>query len=405
MDQPLSGARSSSVLIRRIFVSCFAVVLIALVARNMLVQIAVNSHVSLGLSKLVWPSEGALDLLDENLVVQDIDWKKHDPNTVFAVASEAHRLDPLDNWPFMLAGSMFERIGDTEKAITLFERSVRLDPRSPAPRLHLIKNLIEARRANDAVTQIVRLARLRPDQDKLLLKALVVLLVRDPEHKLISRLNAYPDVRKRFLAQASQVAEAEPFMTELLNQPGVDKQIRWDQIDRLAQRGSIETAYAIWRRSPDAQKSGNVFDPHFQGRPGPAAFRWQLINNSGVVAEFTHENAAGPVALDVEVFSDTIVEATQQTVRMAPGSHRLTIVGKAIDVPEIGGTMRWDVSCAGDDRPLARIVFAMTAKPATKQTSFSIPASGCAFQNITLSGIPEVGSQPFRMRFSRIAID
>ncbi len=405
MNQSISDTRPFPITGRRILVTVCAFVLAVLVTRNMLVQVALHSHWSLGLGKLIWPHDAELVLLDANIMAQDVDWKQHDPDSVFKIASETHRLDPLHNWPFMLAGSLFERVGESDKAITLFAKSVRLNPRSPAPRIHLIQNLIATHQGEEALTQIIRLAKLRPDQDKLLLQALVVLLVRDPEHRLIARLNAYPDVRDRLLLQASQSPEAEPFMAEMLNQPGIDQRLRWEQVDRLAQRGRNETAYAIWRSSSDTGANEAIFDANFKGLDGPAAFRWQLITNSSVVSEFSRETAGGPVGLDVEMFGDAIAPATQQTVRIAPGPHRLSITGHAIDPPEVGGTMRWEVRCASDDRPLARIGFAMNPKRTTRQADVNIPASGCAFQKIVLSAVPDVGSQPFRMRFTRITID
>lgn len=404
MDEAIRDARSSPSMGRRIGVIALAIVLALLITRNTLVELALDSYRAVGLSHYMWPREAALELLDENIVAQNVDWQQHDPATVYSIASDTHRLDPLDNWPFMLAGSLFERIGDRDKAIALFAKSVRLDPRSPAPRLHLIQNLVAARRSNAALMHIIQLAQLRPDQDKLLLQALIVLLVRDPDHRLIARLNAYPEVRNRLLVQASEEPSAEPFMAELLSQPGIGKRLRRDLIDRLAQRGSNEIAYAIWRRSNGAA-AHTIFDPNFQGLDGPAAYTWRLSNSSSVMAEFSRDTAGSSKALDVEVFGDTSASATYQTVRIAPGSHRVAITGKAIDPTAIGGTMRWDISCADDDRLLGRIAFTMVPERTTRATDIIIPTNGCAFQTISLTAIPESGSQPFRMRFTRIALD
>ncbi len=62
-----------------------------------------------------------------------------------------------------------------------------------------------------------------------------------------------------FWRKPARSAEAEAFMTQLLNQPGVDRHVRWEQIDRLAQRGSNATAYATSGVGPPTpNRSGNV---------------------------------------------------------------------------------------------------------------------------------------------------
>jgi len=375
-----------------------------LIARNLIVQTALSLHRPLGLSDLIVQQDAALLMQERGVVVSQIDWQKHTPDDMLALAKQAHRLDPLDNWPLFLLGSVQEHGENRDRAIASFRKSIRRDPRSPAPRLHLIQNLIQARQGDEALTEIVRLARLSPAQDKVLLPALISLLIQDPEHRLVARLKDYPDVRNRLITQASLTEGAEPFLAELLAQPGVDKKMRWEQIGLLAKRGAVAAAFELWRRQPEAGSS-IIFDSTFSGRQAPEPFRWRLINDSSVVSEIMAFQGRGEPALDVEVFGDTLALATVQLVRIPAGAHRLAVTGIAIDPPERGGTMRWDVKCIGAEKPIARIVFPMTPKPTTRRASFEIPAQGCAFQEISLTGVPVDRAQPFRMRFTRIVLD
>lgn len=376
----------------------------ALILRNAVVLIGNDARSPLGLSERIWPADGTLELIDRQLIVQQVDWNKHSVEEVAQAARRARSLDPLDEWPFALAGMIDFKSEDFPSATQTLQQARRRNARAPTPHLLLLLSYAHRGMIDETLSELVTFINLRPQLSESLMPSLIAAVMQENSDKVLAKIDRYPQVLVRLIESASQTEGAESYLPKLFERPGVTRNMKVDSIQTLALRGRHDLAYSMWRAL--AGKNATIpYDQDFQGLMGPQPYVWTITTDGDVTADFSKRNAEGEIALDVEAFGSTMSQVVTQTIKIPGGQHALRIVGNAVDPQAETGRMRWMLSCAGSVKPLVQTEFTMIEGVQRRDIRFTIPPRDCAFQTLSLVALPGEIRAGHRMRFEKIRLD
>jgi DNA-binding transcriptional regulator YbjK len=306
-------------------------------------------------------------------------------------AAEALAEVPLASEPFFFAGLAALSARDEAKGQQLVLEARRRAPRDSVTRIVALDGLLRARRVADAVAEITVISQLLPESAQVLIPELAR-FARNPETRgtLAEVLRKNPRMQNQMLEHLAGNGTDPDIVLALAPPlaPGRDRP-EWQRrlLQAVVDKGDISRARALWARFAGvdpAKLEGSVYDPQFQGLPGPAPFNWQFSETAAGVAEPTRAPA-----LQVEYYGRADAELASQLLMLRPGSYRISFqaLGATPGTAD-RSAVAWQLSCHPGKAELATIpIRELSYKPKRIGGSFSVPSS-CSAVLLRLIGTP-----------------
>lgn len=322
------------------------------------------------------------------------------PVSALAIARRAHRADPLDPLPFVVAG-LTER--DGSRAGPLFAQGMRRDPRLSAARLHLIRVALQSGRFEQGIGILAQTVSLRPDQAPTLIPALLVARAAPDGDAIVTRaMRRDPVLRDKAAVYLASAADPDRLVLRLADM-GLSPGARDTAIAQLARSNRYADAYRLWRGS-EPGVGAEPFDPELRGTKAPAPFGWTLASDSNLNAYFG-ENGGH---LTAEMFGQVRTPVVTQSVLLPPGRYQMTAEAQSLSPALSGGAFDWSIDCAGPSTgatpDLATMRFAAATTGVQRRAIAFIVPPACPAQTLTLTGAPGDSGRSFKMRFTFIRI-
>jgi len=322
------------------------------------------------------------------------------PATALARARRAHRADPLDPLPFVVAG-LAER--DRPRALALFTEAMRRDPRLSAARLHLIRAALQSGRFKQGIAVLAQTVSLRPDQAPTLIPALLVARAAPDGDAVVMRaMRRDPVLRDKAAIYLASTADPDRLVLRLAGM-GLSPGARETAIAQLARSNRYTDAYRLWRGTEPAA-SAEPFDPDLRGIKAPAPFGWTLASDSNLNAYFGDNGEH----LTAEMFGQVSTPVVTQSILLPPGRYQMTATAQSLSPALSGGAFDWSIGCAGASTgatpDLATMRFTAATTGAQRRASAFVVAPNCPAQTLTLTGVPGDTGRSFKMRFTSIRI-
>lgn len=322
------------------------------------------------------------------------------PEAAFTTARRAHRADPLDPLPFVVAG-LAER--DRPRALALFAEAMRRDPRLSAARLHLIRAALQSGRFDRGIAVLAQTVSLRPDQAPTLIPALLVARAAPDGDAVVMRaMRRDPVLRDKAAIYLASTADPDRLVLRLAGM-GLSPGARDIAIAQLARSNRYTDAHRLWRGTePDA--SAEPFDPELRGTKAPAPFGWALASDSNLNAYFGDNGGH----LTAEMFGQVRTPVVTQSVLLPPGRYQMIAEAQSLSPALSGGAFDWSIGCAGPRAgatpDLATMRFAASTSGLQRRALAFVVPPGCSAQALTLTGAPGDSGRSFKMQFTSIRI-
>ena len=147
-------------------------------------------------------------------------------------------------------------------------------------------------------------------------------------------------------------------------------------------------------------------DGSFEGLDAPIPYNWRLTSGSGIYSEFSVNPAGTGHVLYASFEGDAAAQFARQSLRLPPGTYRLSgLVRAEDDVP--AGRFQWSLTCTTKDAPAgegAQITLAPVANRWAKFAATFRISSACPEQQISLSGTPGEGLNPLSIWLDSLSI-
>lgn len=301
---------------------------------------------------------------------------------------EAALKDPLASEPFTFFALRAVAQGDLPTGERLLAEARRRNPRDRMARLLLVSVYLRTARIADGVREIGSLLRIMPGAHELLVPELAKLAL-DPRTRgaIMEAVGAHPLMAAVLNHLAQQDADTDLILSLSSRQPaGTGTFMPWQTkvLGRLTDRGEARRAYQLWLRYLGRTEGpgGTVYDPRFQGLPGPAPFNWALDSSQAGSAEFV----AGP-AMEVSYFGRAEGVLARQLLLLPPGSYNFEVQAEG-DANGEGSRLLWRVMCLRSQSPLFTLPLQeITYTPKRLSGQFRVPP-GCDAQWLQLVGVP-----------------
>jgi hypothetical protein len=256
--------------------------------------------------------------------------------------------------------------------------------------LILLDRYLRANRVDEAGLEMATLTRLVPQAAAVLAPELAR-MARDPKSGpgVAEMLGRAPGIRDAVLDQLA-LAGADPalILRVAAHGPPSPSGTNWQRllIGHLVGEGKVADGYRLWARfagiAAPAQGKGLV-DPGFADPRGGPPFNWEFVAGGEGVAE----RAAGP-SLQADYYGRAPVTLARQLMMLRPGSYRLRMRVDG-DAKGEGSRMSWNLVCTESKASLLQLpLVGIDSTPRTLAATFTVPASGCAAQSLSLDGVP-----------------
>ena len=362
-----------------------AFVLIWLILRQTLLLLAANTPERQIPS--LWPISGASVIARSD--IRTLATQNENP-----AIRDAFLDDPLASEPFYANALLRVRRGDHVAAIRMLEEARRREPRWVSPRLLLAQQYIMAGRVKQAVDEIAGLVQLGTSASPQLIEALIP-LSNDPSTRgaVLSALRRNPRLREAFVAYVgAKGGDAGFLFKSLITAP--DKTSVSDEqaavVSMLVASGDYQRAYLAWINFlPASALSGIafVYDGNFAGLPGPLPFNWRLSNSGSASAELTRRSSLPQgTALEANYFTEQPDTLAEQTLVLEPGSYVLSYSVVGSRDGDMGGTLGWSLRCLDKGGTELLRSALLPAQPRRVAARFTVPATACPAQQISLVG-------------------
>jgi len=312
-----------------------------------------------------------------------------------ALARRALAISPLQTRALRVVAWQAEHEGRTDVARRLMEFAGGLTKRDVSTHWWLYFAAAGRGDYSTAFTESDVLLRQEPDLESTLRPSMLSMLD-DPAAvgPLVSRLVYRPDWRSGFLADlaghGTNIATVRSVF-EALNASGapLSQGEASSLINRMLADGAYQQALFQWRRFlPKAIRDSSVgllFDPRFQGLPGPPPFNWKLVDEGGALSEIATTEDGG-TALHLAYPAAEARLLADQLIVLPAGAYRLT--GQvSFAQPTSEAQLEWRVGCVGGGAGLA------SARPDASAHGWSgfsldltVPPS-CPAQDLRLSSL------------------
>lgn len=309
-------------------------------------------------------------------------------------------LAPLRPEPFLVQAALAERAADYRKAVELLDEARWRDPRSPAARYLIADVSLRQGRVLEGLREMAVLSRLLPGTSVQLVPALseyahtpgaeknlaaILAENRQLRNPLFDALAADPDNANLILALAgnsldSRVADTRRWQSRLLSS--------------LVARGDFDAAYALWRkfaRLPEGPRP-LLFNGDFRDVAAPPPFNWDF---SGAKAGMTEaENRR----LRILYYGRESAVLASQLLLLRPGTYRFVAPVSGQVAPQ---SLVWTLRCLGG----GQLMTSWLGAPAGSGETFTVPVSGCAGQELELSGHAQEAPQDSDVHIGPVTIE
>lgn len=300
---------------------------------------------------------------------------------------------PLEARSLRILGIVADRTHDEAQANSLMTLAASRSQRDPVPHLWLFQRAVGRQDWPAAMREADTLMRKPPANYDV--PSIVAAAAERPDARqaLVERMRTKPPWGK---ALVTQLANRDPGAAfELLVQlsqagsPPTDKEVG-ALIQRMMSDGAVPNAYLAWTAllpGSAIERLGDVYDPGFDGLPGPPPFNWKLPSGDDFGAELAPgPNSAGS-ALYVHYSAKKPIVLASEILLLPPGRYQL-VSRMYLEQSDRGQDLGWTLTCYGG-QPLARIDApddGLVWREAS--AAVEVPASGCEAQTLALSGRP-----------------
>jgi hypothetical protein len=319
---------------------------------------------------------------------------------------------PLAFEPFFLEARAAEQKGDLPRAIALMEEVRRRRHSYPAARMQLMIYYTKAERFAEALSEIDVVLRRNEELRPALLPELTK-LVADPRGRaaLATILAREPTWREDFFAAARARKLATNDARDLYERiralkPNGDLMLERQLIlETQAASGDYLGARRTWLAGLPQQERGPnrfMFDGAFRGLRAPGPFGWTFKDVDAGRAEAAKDGQR--TYLDVAYFGGQNVTLAEQMLALPPGRHMLRLVARSPN--GIGsGRLFWRLDCLPGASQIGLLDLTQAAAGDRRfSTAFTVPASGCSGQRLTLNAEPGDVATVVNLEIARMEI-
>jgi tetratricopeptide (TPR) repeat protein len=305
---------------------------------------------------------------------------------------EALRAAPLAYHPFFIAAKAAEQAGDRKRAIALMEEAKRRRPTWAASRMQLILYYTQAQRFGEALAETDIVLR-RTEALRKPIVAELAKLIANPQGReaLATILAKDPDWAADFFEAASQqkvkVADARDLFRRVrAKKPKGDLPYERELVFQAqAATGDYRGARATWLAALPAaerQDSALLFNGDFRGLKHGRPFGWEF--HDGDVGRAEQARDGDRTFLDVAYYGGRSVVLADQMLALTPGRYTLRLIARS-DSGVSSGRLMWVVDCLPKNERIGLLDLAgATGADRRLSTTFTVPASGCNGQRISL---------------------
>lgn len=330
-----------------------------------------------------------------------------------ALLDRAVRRNPLYYEPFLANAAFAAAHGEHRRAERLGEAARARDPRVVATHLLLLTEYARSGDLRAAVAEMTPLAAISGVAGPALAAALTT-ISRTPQGERVveAALRTNPRWRSAFVRQPAGSSEGLAFRTLAAAPRGVPQAQNDDDrtsfLMRLVQAGDYQRAYLAWVNFLPASQSqtGAIYDGSFAKLPGLQPFNWTLTSNELGTAERRSDSALpGGTALDVNFFGGGETTLATETLFVQPGNYTFSLNGVADGGGKFAGALHWQLTClpSGATTPLVT-VSEFSGRPFQASQPVTIPPSGCAAQQLSLTGEPGEVSTLLHAQFNGLRL-
>ncbi len=303
--------------------------------------------------------------------------------------------------------------GDTARAHGLINPAANRSPLDEPSHAWRMNYRLLTDDASGALEDADDLLRHDPTRLAALMPALI-LAARSGTGAVVARLSTNPPWRHEFLIRlatdprgahleaaileglaGSRMAPTEDETSAYLNQ-------------RVMKDHAYQSAYLAWLRflpRSALAKTSLVYDGSFEGLPGARPFNWAFGSGIGGEARIRPAPLGAPGgALDVDYDGYSNPALATQLLVLPPGAYRLTGLAHTTEVA--ANTMAWTVRCA-EGPSLTPNPTPTPAAPGgwrAFDVTFTVPASGCEGQWLTLTPRPGGHERALEVWYRSLAI-
>jgi len=306
-------------------------------------------------------------------------------------AFEAFRRAPLSDVPLLIGVRRAMAGAREDEADRLLEMAARRNPRSRYTLLLELDRHVRRGRTAEAAETMGVLTRFFPEVGDFLVAELGRMAA-DPESRGAVRhvMETDPQLRTNVLEQLARDGAAPDVILALAGPQARlaarTEAPRWQRLllDGMVERGQVREALQAWSRlvgmDPQA-RAGEIYDPDFEGLPGPPPFNWSLELGSNGFAE-----RAGSGGLHAQYYGRGNVALASQLLLLGPGIYQIGFEAEG-DADGEQGRLSWVLACHPDGRRLVEIpITGIDFTGRRLSGAFTVPESGCPSQWLRLVG-------------------
>jgi hypothetical protein len=346
------------------------------------------------------PSEPSSESGASNLT--DADYRQ-----IEAWAKQALRYEPLNARALRILAQLAEHAGDDNKTEALMRAVANRSSQESLAFYWMMRQSYRHQDYAEAIRYADMLLRTRPRLSKHVFPMVGRMAEKPGASGELTRLLATnPPWRLQFFSELpNNVTDARTPLEQLLSlhgapNPPTDAETK-SYLQALVQHGLYELAYYSWMQflSPEQlTATGRLFNGGFELTPSGLPFDWVFKNGNGVNIKFPmRPDTKWGRALLIEFGPGRVNFAggISQLVLLPPGTYRLQGEYKADLTSERG--LQWSVTCAGATNSVGVGLTMNGSDPSWRAIdfSFTIPASECPAQHVTLALDARSASEQF----------
>lgn len=220
--------------------------------------------------------------------------------------------------------------------------------------------------------------------------------------RLITILAAEPVWRDDFISHATRAGNEPGATAQLLAEAAragipIDTDLRTALVDRFADKGRSDEAWAYYRTIRPGAQAGRSRDPRFTfGGTRRSIFDW----NTSEYASFQSSATGG--AVDISVPTATGASILSQAIVLPAGRYTLSGSSEGIDQPE-RSRLYWLLKC--DEREVGRVELPNSAANGGRFAGIVAVPGGCPMHVLTLMARPSDDFGGVTGRITRVSLE
>lgn len=319
---------------------------------------------------------------------------------------------PLSFEPFFVEARAAEQRGDLRRAIALMEEVRRRRHSYPAARMQLMIYYSKAERFPEALSEIDVVLRSNAELRPSLLPELTKMIADPRGRAALARILARgPTWREEFFSVAGTRKLSTSDARDLYEQiraykPKHDLLLERQLIlQTQATSGDYIGARRTWLASLPPQERGKnraLFDGDFRGVRAPGPFGWAFKDGDAGRAEPAKDGQR--TYLDVAYFGGQNIGLAEQMLALPPGRHVLRLVARSPN-GITSGRLFWRLTCLPGGSQIGALDMTQAVADNRRfSAAFTVPASGCPGQSLSLVAEPGDVATVVNLEITRMEI-